>query len=161
MCARDTDMLTHSEKSSVAVGSEQGRWPPSAHGVWFLAGKWLGADMVGWVGIKGFVLFLRWNIGAGCRPNHLSALWPFLASRVTGSLLSVWSLGQKRPKMAQNGPRMAEKGVGWGPRACAVSRSPRGVGVFAVRDSASPWAPPHPLLGHSGPGWGHFGPFLT
>ena len=46
-------------------------------------------------------------------------------------------------KKGPNGPRMAEKGV---------------VGVRTERDGASPWPPPHSLLGHSGPVLGLFWP---
>ena len=74
-------------------------------------------------------------------------LWPFLRlSRI-----------QRCANWPKKGPKW-RRGVGWGPRACAVSRSPPGVGIRAERDGTSPWPPPHPHLGPSGPVLGHFGP---
>ena len=73
----------------------------------------------------------------------------------------LYSLGQKRSKMAQNGPRMTEKGVGWRLRACAVSLRANTHPRRAPRDGASPWPPP-PFLAILGPFWailGFFGQF--
>ena len=69
--------------------------PLGSRGMVFGCGKWLGVDMVGWAGIKEFVLFLRRNrerhFGAGSRLTHLSDLWAFF-----GQFAHLWILLSRR-----------------------------------------------------------------